>query len=236
MSVSPVPATTPAPPALDNPAAAPTADGLAALYPALAGLGAMAEGLPRLQVPAGTTLFREHDPCQGFPLVIEGEVRVSRRAGNGRELELYRVLPGEMCLVSSASLFAGQPLSALGVASAPTTLALMPPPTFQAALAEPVFRGFVLGLFANRMAELTGLIEAIAFQRLDSRLAGHLLGHGPQWHTTHQALADDLGTVREIVSRLLQRFEREGWVSLSRECITVRDSVALRALAEQGGR
>jgi CRP/FNR family transcriptional regulator len=158
-------------------------------------------------------------------------VRVSRSAANGRELELYRVQPGEMCLVSSAGLFAGQPLSARGVTTMETALALLPPTDFQTAMAQPAFRNYVLGLFAQRMTDLTALIEAVAFQRLDSRLAAALLGHGRQRHTTHQALADELGTVREIVTRLLHRFEREGLVELSRECITVRDSAALRELA-----
>jgi CRP/FNR family transcriptional regulator len=81
------------------------------------------------------------------------------------------------------------------------------------------------------MADLTGLIEAIAFQRLDSRLAAALLGHGTTLKTTHQALADELGTVREIVTRLLHRFERDGLVELSRESITIRDSAGLRAIA-----
>ena len=88
-----------------------------------------------------------------------------------------------------------------------------------------------MGLFAARMADLTALIEAIAFQRLDSRLASTLLGHGQQVRATHQALADELGTVREIITRLLHRFERDGLVELSRECITIRDSAALRAIA-----
>lgn len=219
-------------PAMD---ALPASD-LLPLYPGLAGLSALLPRLPVLQVPPGTVLFRENDPCQGFPLVMAGEVRVSRSAASGRELELYRVLPGEMCLVSSASLFAGQPLSARGVATTATRLSLLSPADFQAALADPTFRGFVLGLFATRMADLTALIEAIAFQRLDSRLAGTLLGHGQQVRATHQALADELGTVREIITRLLHRFERDGLVELSRECITIRDSAALRLLARSQNR
>lgn len=201
------------------------------LYPAMASLRDLLPTLPLLQVPAGTVLFREHDPCQGFPMVIEGEVRVSRSAPSGRELELYRVQPGEMCLVSSAGLFAGQPLSAHGVAVAATRLTLLPPAVFQTALADDTFRRFVLGLFAARMADLTALIEAVAFQRLDSRLAATLLGHGQQVRVTHQSLADELGTVREMITRLLHRFERDGMVALSRECITIRDSAALRQVA-----
>ncbi len=221
-----------------------------ALYPALCGAwpstgqtGANSAPPPPalpvmqvMQVPEGTTLFREHEACQGFPLVLDGEVRVSRSASNGRELELYRVLPGEMCLVSSACLFAGQVFTARGITTRPTRLTMLPPALFRAALASEPFRDFVMGLFAARMADLTALIEAVAFQKLDSRLAATLLGHGSQLRATHQALADELGTVREIVTRLLHRFERSGWVELSRECITIRDSVALRQLAAQGSR
>lgn len=217
------------------------------LYPALCGaLPASAQSatgstppppaLPVMQVPDGTTLFREHEACQGFPLVLDGEIRVSRSASNGRELELYRVLPGEMCLVSSACLFAGQVFTARGITTRPTRLTMLPPTLFRAALGSEPFRDFVMGLFAARMADLTALIEAVAFQKLDSRLAATLLGHGSQLRATHQALADELGTVREIVTRLLHRFERSGWVELSRECITIRDSVALRQLAAQGMR
>lgn len=204
---------------------------LLALYPALAALPAVVARLAPMTVPAGTRLFLENDPCQGFPLVLAGEVKVSRSAANGRELELYRVAPGEMCLVSSAGLFAHQPLTARGVATSETTLCLLAPPDFQAALADTGFREYVLGLFAARMADLTGLIEAIAFQRLDSRLAAALLGHGQTLKTTHQALADELGTVREIVTRLLHRFERDGLVELSRESIAIKDSAGLRTLA-----
>jgi CRP/FNR family transcriptional regulator len=72
------------------------------------------------------------------------------------------------------------------------------------------------------------LVDAVAFQKLDRRLAAALLGHGQQLSVTHQALADELGTVREIITRLLRRFEREGWVSLGREQIQILNSAALR--------
>ena len=183
------------------------------------------------KVAAGAVLFRENEPCKGFPLVLEGEVRVSRSSGEGRSLELYRVVPGELCLVSSACLFRSQPLSAHGVAVRPTTLLLVPPPVFNAWLNYPEFRQLVLGLFADRMADLTALVDAIAFQKLDQRLAGVLLGHGQELAVTHQELAGTLGTVREIVSRLLHRFEREGWIELSRERIRILDSGALRRCA-----
>ena len=81
------------------------------------------------------------------------------------------------------------------------------------------------------MADLTGLIDAVAFRKLDQRLAAALLGRGQDLSITHQQLADELGTVREIVTRLLRRFEREGWVRLGREHIHIIDSAALRTIA-----
>ena len=207
----------------------------ATLYPALAqvqpSLASLKPAIAPVSVPAGTVLFHENAPCQGFPLVLDGEIKVSRSSGDGRSLELYRVVPGELCLVSSACLFRTQPLSAHGVTTRASTLLLIPPDVFNRWLETPAFRNEVLGLFAERMADLTGLIDAVAFQRLDQRLATALLGRGTHLALTHQALADELGTVREIVSRLLRRFEREGWVSLSRERIQIADSAALRAVA-----
>lgn len=184
-----------------------------------------------MTVAPGTVLFDENASCQGFPLVMEGEVKVSRHSADGRSLELYRVVPGELCLASSASLFRSQPLMAQGVATKSTTLLLIPPVVFAQWLETPAFRDQVLGLFAERMADLTGLIDAVAFQKLDQRLAAALLGRGQDLALTHQELADELGTVREIVTRLLHRFERDGLVELSRESITIKDSAGLRTMA-----
>jgi CRP/FNR family transcriptional regulator len=206
-------------------------------YPSLAGLPqalratVWPQHLQALSVPAGALLFEEHAPCQSFPLVLDGEVRVARGTAQGRSLELYRVGPGELCVVSACGLFGNAPLAAHAVAVAPTRLLLLSPAGFEQWVAHEPFRRFVFGVFADRLADLMSLAEAVAFQRLDQRLAAALLGHGPTVQTTHQALADELGTVREIVTRLLKRFEQSGWVSLGRERIELRDVVALRALS-----
>ena len=207
----------------------------AELYPALAqvqpSLVELQPAVTPMQVAAGTVLFSENTPCQGFPLVLDGEVKVSRSSGDGRSLELYRVVAGELCLVSSACLFRTQPMSAHGITTKASTLLLIPADIFRRWLETPAFRNEVLGLFAERMADLTSLIDAVAFHKLDRRLAAALLGHGQQLAITHQALANELGTVREIVTRLLRRFEREGWVALGREQIQIVNGAALRALA-----
>lgn len=206
------------------------------LYPCLAALlpAALADGrvAPPMDVPAGTVLFDARQPCVGFPLVLNGEVAVSRRSADGRSLELYRVGTGELCLVSSACLFQARLMAAQGVAARDSRLLVVPPQVFLAWLEHAEFRTFVLGLFAERMADLTALVDAVAFQRLDQRLAAALLGHGREFSTTHAELAASLGTVREMVSRVLGRFERAGWIAIGRERIRIVDSTALRRCAE----
>lgn len=210
---------------------------LTRLYPVLDELPAaerdraLREQAAWVEAPPGTPLFREQEPCRGFPLVLRGEVRVARGSSQGRWLELYRVAPGELCVVSTSCLFGHQGLSAHGDTVGPTRLVVLPPPLFDAWCAYEPFRRFVFGVFADRLADLMALAEAVAFQRLDQRLAAALLGHGEVLQTTHQTLADELGTVREIVTRLLRRFERAGWLVLGRERIELRDPAALRRLA-----
>lgn len=215
-------------------------DTLNALYPVLAQIplaeraDVLATQAQSARVPAGAVLFEEGAPCQGFPLVLAGCVRVARGAPNGRSLELYRVTPGELCVVSTSCLFGSHPLTAHGEATEATELVLLSPAGFERWAAFEPFRRYVFGIFADRLADLMALAEAVAFQRLDQRLAAALLGHGATLKLTHQALADELGTAREIVTRLLRRFEQQGWVRLGRERIELHDAVALRALAAGG--
>ncbi|MDP4301149.1 Crp/Fnr family transcriptional regulator [Leptothrix discophora] len=189
-------------------------------------------GLVPVEAPAGALLFDEGSPCRGFPLVLDGAVRVARGAPQGRAIELYRVLPGEICIVSSACLFGEAPLTAHGITLAPTRLLLLPPSLFMAWSAHEPFRRHIFGQFAGRMSDLILLAEAVAFQRLDQRLAGALLGRGTMLHVTHQQLADELGTVREMVTRLLKRFEQSGWVRLGRERVEIVDAAALRQMSK----
>jgi CRP/FNR family transcriptional regulator len=186
------------------------------------------------RVPAGRLVFDDHQACEGFPFVVEGSVRVLKCAPNGRELPLYRVTPGETCIISSSCLLGHEDYNARGIAETDTVLMLLPKPVFDELLAEPVFRGFVFHLFAERIADLMQLIEAVAFHRLDQRLAALLLGKGRLVHMTHQQLADELGSVREFVSRLLKGFAAQGLVRLSREQIEILDAAGLRRVASEG--
>jgi CRP/FNR family transcriptional regulator len=184
-------------------------------------------------VPAGTVLFDERQPCAGFPLVLEGDIRVTRAAPSGRGILLYRVAPGEGCILSGGCLLGNSAYSASGVAETDVVLLRIPPALFQKLMVESEpFRRFVFGMYGERLSEVMELVEAVAFQRLDARLAQLLIRRGPVLHATHQSLADELGSVREIVSRLLRSFEDRGWVRLERERVTVLDLKALAAHAQ----
>jgi len=206
------------------------------LYPALTGLpDSLLDPVlaHRMLLPTGAEVFTERQPCAGFPLLLAGSIKVVKSAPNGREMVLYRVEPGGSCIISSSCLLGQSPYTARGIAETPVTLALLPVPLFVRLLAEhPPFRDFVFHLFAERIAELMTLVEEVAFARLDQRLARALLARpdGPI-ELTHQQLAEELGSVREIVSRLLKGFAAQGLVTLGRERIVVVDRIGLQKLA-----
>jgi len=207
------------------------------LYPALASMAD--DALDRLlagaivrTVPAGTVLFDEKSACQAFPMIVEGSVRVVKSAPSGRELQLYRVLPGESCILSTGCMLGNAAYSAKGVAESELTFVALPPALFHKLIAEhEPFRNYVFSLFSERITELMQLVEAVAFHKLDQRLATLLLGKGKTIHATHQQLADELGSVREIVSRLLKTFAEQGLVSVGREEIEIVNPATLRRLA-----
>ena len=185
------------------------------------------------RVPAGGVLFDAGQPCRGFPLVLEGSVRVAKGSETGREILLYRVEPGQACILSGGCLLGHSDYSARGIAEENVTVLLVPPELFQALMIESEpFRRFVFGMYGERLAEVMELVDEVAFRRLDQRLAQLLVRRGPVIEATHQKLADELGSVREIVSRLLRSFESRGWVTLERERIAVRDPRALAELAK----
>ncbi|MDQ5914738.1 MAG: family transcriptional regulator, anaerobic regulatory protein, partial [Pseudomonadota bacterium] len=169
----------------------------------------------------------------GFPLLISGSIKVVKAAPSGREMLLYRVEPGGSCIITSSCLLGHTAYSARGEAETDLQMLALPPALFSRLVAEQAaFRDFVFHLFSDRIAELMQLVEEVAFHRLDQRLARLLLSRGDSIQATHQALADELGSVREIVSRLLKGFASEGLVSLGRENITLLDREGLKRLAQ----
>jgi CRP/FNR family transcriptional regulator len=210
---------------------------LARLFPTLAELPVpLAREVERqaqnLNAPAGALLFDAGMACQALPLVLEGRIKVSKRAENGREIRLYSVRPGELCIVTVSCLLGGEPYPATGVAETAVSALVLPRALILRLVAEhPPFREMAFNLFAERLTGLMQLVEEVAFRKLDQRLAAWLLERGPLIAASHQAVADELGSVREIVSRLLKQFEEEGSVRLGRERIEVLAAAALKLKA-----
>lgn len=212
-------------------------DALFDLFPALRGLP---DELRRrfelesayFEAPAGAVLFEHGSQCQAFPLLLSGSVRVSKGGESGRELQLYRVSPGESCIITSSCLLGDSTYPARGVAERELSAIAAPRSLFGLLIEQhPPFRGYVFNLFGERLAMLMQLVEEVAFRKLDQRLAALLLARGETVHATHQSLADELGSVREIISRLLKNFQERGLVALRREQIQVLDTNALREIA-----
>lgn len=208
------------------------------LYPMLCALPAglqqpIRQQVQRLTVPAGTTLFDLDAPCTLFLLIIEGTIRVVKPALSGREILLYRLEPGDSCILTVSCLLGQNDYPARGIVEHNLVGYALPRALFTKLLDESThFRSFVFRFFGERMSHLMALVEEVAFQQMDQRLATLLVARGPLIDTTHQQLADELGSAREVVSRLLKHFESKGWLYLERGRVTVHNATALARYAE----
>jgi CRP/FNR family transcriptional regulator len=188
-----------------------------------------------ISLPAHTTVFHQGDRCSHYMLVLEGGVKVLTRALNGREIVLYRLGAGDSCVLTTSCLFGNTRYPAEGVTESATIALSIPAAVFQRALQDSVaFRVFVFESFAAHLASVISLVEEVAFGRLNSRLARQLLDScDPELvvRTTHQSLATELGSAREVISRLLKELELQGLLELQRRSIRILDRAALVQLA-----
>jgi len=181
-----------------------------------------------VQAPAGLRLFGDGNPCTHYPLLIEGTIRVSKSSPDGREILLYRLNPGESCVISVMALLGETSYPAIGAAETKLSVFDVPRSVFlEMVLESPAFRVFVFNSLSQRMAHLMALIDDVAFRRVDQRLAWRLLLHRQPITATHQMLADELGTTREVVSRTLEAFQQSGMLRLGRKRIEILDRNAL---------
>lgn len=197
---------------------------------------------PVLELPAGERVFETGADCGGFPIILSGKVRVFKHLANGRRIELYRVSPDEPCILSLGCLLGGGQYPASGITGEATRMIVMPSSLFNDCVANnAVFRNAMFRALGNRLVNTMELVEEVVTLRLDVRLAAALLEHagldeataagrGSVIGITHQQLADELGTVREIISRLLDDFAQRGMLVLSRGRIEVIDAEKLSTL------
>lgn len=209
-------------------------------FPALEGLEpgdrrALAARSAVVRVPAGAVVFGPGQPPENMLLLLSGTVRVHQTSETGREIVLYRVEAGQSCVLTTACLLGGDVYSAEGVAETETEAVTISRRVFEDLMARSeVFRHFVFASYGQRVADLLRVIDDVAFGRIDVRLAARLLAlarGGDEIRATHQDLAAELGTAREVVSRQLQEFQRRGWIALGRGTIRLTSRPALQALA-----
>lgn len=184
--------------------------------------------------PAGTRVFEVGQHADNMLLLLAGSVRVQQTSDTGREIFLYRVHAGESCVLTTACMLADEDYSAEGIAETDIEAVVIPRAVFDdLAGRSSVFRSFVFRAYSRRIADLFGLIDDIVFQRMDVRLAERLLDleKGGVIPSTHQALAVELGTAREVISRTLGEFQRRGWVELSRGEIRIASRPGLERIA-----
>ena len=188
-----------------------------------------------LRCPAGSVLFSPGQPCPGFVLLSSGRIRVTLTAENGREVVLYRVGPGDICLQTFSCLVTGEPYGAEGVAETDIEGELVPPAAFEARLADSAeFRHAVFTAVATRFAQFERLLEDVALTGFDARLARTLLALADDTGTvtaTHDALAAETASGRAYVSRRLAAFAREGIVTLGRGQVHLTDPARLEQIA-----
>ena len=186
-----------------------------------------------VRLGAGERAFRSGDECGAYLWVTRGTVRVQIVSESGRERVLYRVAPGDSCVLTTSCLFDHEPYAAEGICESDVEATAIPAGAFRDLLGlSPTFRDLILADYARRVGDMLVMLDASASRHVGARLAGFLAARaGEPLSTTHHDLAVELGTAREVVSRALKDFERRGLVRLSRGRIEVTDPAGLRRLA-----
>jgi len=188
-----------------------------------------------IRAPEHHVIFGPGKSPENFLLLLAGTVRVQQTSEAGREIVLYRVEAGQSCVLTTACLLAHEEYSAEGIAETEVEAVAIPAATFDRLIADSeAFRNFVFAVYAKRITNLFRVIDDVAFGRIDVRLSDRLITlarHGRNVRATHQQLATELGTAREVISRQLTEFQRRGWISQTRGQITLQNAPALQSLS-----
>lgn len=195
----------------------------------------MSTRIRRLSLPKGSLVFSPGDACPGFVQLESGTIRVSLSAENGREVVLYRVQPGDVCLQTFSCLINHSTYRAEGIAETDLSGTLLPPDLFQTRMAEdPAFRDAIFGSIARRFGDFEQLVEDVALIGFDARLARTLLrlrDGNRRVTATHEQLATETASGRAFVSRRLAEFARQGLVVAGRGWIDLTDISGLERIA-----
>ena len=175
-----------------------------------------------IHLEKGASIYSEGDPCSGIGFFLSAEARVFKISETGREVTLYEIFPGQTCILNASSILSNRSYPANAIVTGSGDILFMPDKYFRNFIAaSDGMRTFVFSLFNERFTEIMELIDGIIFQKLDDRLENYLVekAENNELRTTHQIVANDLGTSREVISRLLKDMEKKGKISLTRHHI-----------------
>ncbi len=184
-------------------------------------------------VDRGGVIAMEGDACARLALLVGGRVRVYKTAATGREITLYHIGAGDSCVLTASCIMSHSPFPAIAEAQTEVDAVLIPAAKVHAWMTEPVWSGFIFGLVSKRLADVISVLEDVAFQRMDARIAAYvvrLANEAPVLTITHHEIAAELGTSREVVSRILKDFENRGLVKVGRGELIITDRERLKAL------
>jgi CRP/FNR family transcriptional regulator len=177
-----------------------------------------------LDIQPGTVVLKEHEYIKVIPLVLEGSIKLRKLDQTGREIIFYHIEPGESCILSINSCLSNKESQAEAIIEKNTRIIAVEADRIRNWMDRySSWRKFVVKLHYERMAELMTLVDQVLFKSVDIRLIKHLKDHAVDnvLETTHQQLAGELGTAREVISRLLKQMEKEGLISLERGKIKI---------------
>lgn len=187
----------------------------------------------KVKLPKGTVVFREGDVCEHVAFIVSGVIRVAKIGENGKEVNLYRVCRGESCVLTVSSVLSHSPFPATAIVEEDAEAMIVPKDTFATMMTTNTqLQTFVYDMMMNRFMAMMQMIEHIVFEKMDKRLIEFLLERGEKnkanvIEMTHEHIAMELGTAREVVSRILKQLEREGYVQLARGKIKIVDKEKL---------
>ncbi len=189
-----------------------------------------------IEAPENSLLFSPGDSCENYLFLLKGQVKVFSTASNGREILLYRIKPGETCILSTNCMMGSQYYPASAITETVCQALSVPVASLREAMSQsPLINWLLMDNLSKRIGCLIELVSEVALERLDVRLARHLLqlcAQKREVNATHEELAKEVGTAREVISRQLRKFEDEGWIETTRGRIHILQYTSLEALAE----
>ena len=193
----------------------------------------------RRSAPAGALRHGGGSDCTGLLLVESGRLRAYMLSGEGREITIYRLFEGDICLLSASCAISGLQIEVMVQAEADSEFLVIPAEVYRRAVASSApLANYMNEIMANRFSEVMWLMEQVMWKSMDRRLAGFLLEESAleesdELRVTHEKIASHLGTAREVVTRMLRYFQSEGMVTLSRGAVELTDKTRLAQLSGQ---